>query len=338
MKKVLFTLCMATIFSLASAQQYEPDVLGRNFQSLTIEQPESYDGEVVTTLVRHRLTKGVKRAVLYVHGYNDYFFQSEMAEQFIDQGWQFYAVDLRRYGRSMREWQGSFDLREIDEYFADIDAAIGVMRSEGMEQIILMGHSTGGLTTSLYAHHNRHDLPIDALILNSPFFDMNLSGFNESIMIPIVSSMGGCGIFRDWRVSKGSDEVGGYGRSVSDKYDGEWPIDTQVKRVESLPITAGWLRAIHRAQRKLQKGLDVPCPVLVLYSDNSVWGDYSDDFMSGDSVLDVADIAKYAPKVGTKVDQIEVEGGMHDLVLSSSDVRAGVYKSIFEWVEQKVEQ
>ncbi len=332
MRKIIFTL-LAALSVVAVEAQYNPDVLGRSFEQLTIELPDAYDGPVVTTLVRHRLTKGVKRAVLYVHGYNDYFFQSEMAEQFIDQNWQFYAVDLRRYGRSMREWQGSFDLKAVDEYFEDIDAAIDVMQSEGMEEIVLMGHSTGGLTTSLYCHHNRHYLRVEALILNSPFFDMNLSGFEEAIAVPFASTF--ASIFPTWCVSKGSDAPGGYGRSVSDQYDGEWAIDTKVKRIESLPITAQWIRAIHRAQRKLQKGLDVPCPVLVLYSDKSVWGDYNEEeYKRGDSVLDVADIAQYAPCVGKNVDQIEVAGGMHDLVLSPAEVRYPLYTTIFDWLNK----
>ena len=32
-------------------------------------------------------------------GFNDYFFQAEMGRQFADSGYNFYAVDLRRYGR-----------------------------------------------------------------------------------------------------------------------------------------------------------------------------------------------------------------------------------------------
>lgn len=332
--KHLLILLAIMLSSFGAKAQFRTDVLGAPFQKLTIELPNSYDGEVVTSVVRHKPLEGVTRAILYVHGYNDYFFQIEMAEKFVEQGWQFYAVDLRRYGRSMREWHSPFYVLDIEEYFEDIDAAIEVMHGEGVDEIVLMGHSTGGLTTSLYAHHRAEEQSISGLILNSPFFDMNLGGgLFEGVGVPVVSFFGS--LFKDWRVQKGSSEAGGYGRSISDEYDGEWPFDTQFKRVESLPINAGWLRAIHRAQRELQKGLDVKCPVLVLYSDNSVFGEYSSDYMSGDSVLDVADIAKYAPCVGENVTQIEVVGGMHDLILSAPEVRYPLYDTIFDWLNNQ---
>ncbi len=336
MKKITLTLC-AAIISLAAAAQYTftPDVLGSPFEKVTIEQAEAYDGEVVTTVVRYAPIKGASpRAVLYVHGYNDYFFQTEMAEKFTDHDWQFYAVDLRRYGRSMREWHSPFAVRQMDEYFEDIDSAIDVMQAEGIEEIILMGHSTGGLSTSLYCDHNRDNLRVSALILNSPFFDMNLGGgFFENVGVPVVSGLGG--IFRNWRVQGGSDSPGGYAKSISNLYDGEWNFDPQFKRLESLPITAGWIRAIHKGQRTLQKGLAIPCPVLVMYSDKSVEGSYGPEYMTGDSVLDVADIAEFAAALGGNVTELEVENGMHDLVLSSPEVRYPLYDKIFEWIEQR---
>ncbi len=314
--------------------QYKPDVLGEEFEQLTIEQSVAFDGQCFTTVVRHKPVEGVRRAVLYVHGYNDYFFQAEMAEKFVEQGWQFYAVDLRRYGRSMREWQSPFAVQEIGEYFEDIDAAITVMESEGMEQIILMGHSTGGLTTPLYCHSKGDALRVDALILNSPFFDMNLGGwFVEDLCLPVISGLGK--LFPDWRVQKGSEEPGGYGRSISKEWDGEWPFDTQFKRIESLPITASWLRAIHRGQRTLQKGLDISCPVLVLRSDKSVNGEYSSAYMSADAVLDVLDMTKYAQGLGDDVTEVVVKDGMHDLVLSAPEVRYPLYGQIFEWIGLK---
>ncbi|MFI3264801.1 MAG: alpha/beta hydrolase [Rikenellaceae bacterium] len=330
MKKILILIFALCTFSLSA--QYRPDILGEGFEQITIEQDDSYDGEVVATLVRHTPLENVTRAVLYVHGYNDYFFQREMAKQFIEQEWQFYAVDLRRYGRSTSEWQTPFEVRKISEYFADIDAAIDIMVSEGVDEIILMGHSTGGLTTSLYCHENRENLRVNALILNSPFFDMNLGGgWLESIGVPCVSFLGA--LFRNFEVMGGSDNISGYAKSISDKYDGEWSMDSSLKRDVSLPITAGWIRAIHTAQKKLQSGLDIPCPVLVLYSDKSVQGEYSaQEYMSGDSVLDVDDIAAYAPMMGFNVTQKEIQGGMHDLVLSRSEVRYPLYKTIFNWI------
>ena len=87
-------------------------------------------------------------AILYVHGYNDYFFQRELGDSVNARGYNFYALDLRKYGRSLRPHQDAFFCKDLGEYFADIDTALATIRSEGNERIWLMGHSTGGLITS----------------------------------------------------------------------------------------------------------------------------------------------------------------------------------------------
>ena len=55
-------------------------------------------------------------------------------------------------------------------------------------KLILYGHSTGGLLTSLYSNNHRSDKLIKALILNSPFFDFNTPALLKT-MIPFISSV-----------------------------------------------------------------------------------------------------------------------------------------------------
>ena len=43
-----------------------------------------------------------KASVLYIHGFNDYFFQRELAQKMDSAGYSFYAIDLHKYGRSHR--------------------------------------------------------------------------------------------------------------------------------------------------------------------------------------------------------------------------------------------
>ena len=71
----------------------------------------------------------------------------------------------------------------------DIDSAIIDMKRHGIDSIVLMGHSTGGLTTSLYM--NEHpDTAIRALVLNSPFLDWNQSKVQEKVLIPAMQCIG----------------------------------------------------------------------------------------------------------------------------------------------------
>ena len=61
---------------MALSAQWQPDVLGDGYEMRYVEQPDDYSGKVRCTIVRKLSKCGLKRAVLYVHGFNDYFFQS----------------------------------------------------------------------------------------------------------------------------------------------------------------------------------------------------------------------------------------------------------------------
>ena len=126
-----------------------------------------------------------------------------------------------------------------------------------------------------------------------------------------------------------------YGESLLKSHHGEWEYDTTKKFMQSPPLTTGWIRAIHRGQRKIHKGLDIPCPILVLYSNRSVYGnEWNPEHQIGDGVLDVKDIAKYGKRLGSKVTEIEIQDGMHDLILSQKEARDATYQAIFNWLKQ----
>lgn len=153
--------------------QYVPDVLGDGYLRRTFQMPDDYEGKVVCTLVKKPQLDSVKQAVLYIHGYNDYFFQKQLGDSVNAHGYNFYAMDLRKYGRSILPNQNPFFCKSLKEYFADIDTALATIRSEGNERILLMAHSTGGLITPYYLNSKKGELPVEGLILNSPFLDWN---------------------------------------------------------------------------------------------------------------------------------------------------------------------
>ena len=69
--------------------------------------------------------------MLYVHGFVDYFFQTHLAEFFTARGYDFYALDLRKYGRSLLDHQTPNFCRDMSEYFPEIDAAVRIIRDGG---------------------------------------------------------------------------------------------------------------------------------------------------------------------------------------------------------------
>ncbi len=104
----------------------------------------------------------------------------------LTQGSTFYAVDLRRYGRSREPWQYPFNIRNQEEYFADIDSAILQIKNDGNTDITLGGHSTGGLTVALFGAVRGTEAGVDRIVTDSPFLEWNYSSFMRNIAIPTV--------------------------------------------------------------------------------------------------------------------------------------------------------
>jgi alpha-beta hydrolase superfamily lysophospholipase len=307
---------------------YQEDLLKKGFEQANIQMPDDYDGKVVTTLIR-KTEPGNTKAVLYIHGFSDYFFQTEMAEQYLAHGYDFYAVDLRKYGRSHLPHQRLFDVRDIHEYDADVDTALQIIKQNGYSKVLLSGHSTGGLVATCYAHQNKGKELFDVLFLNSPFFDMNQNGFTENVIVPFGSFMGS--ILPKAKASASLPPL--YNYSLHNTYYGEWEFDTTLKPIIIPPVNFGWARAIHKAHKEVQKGNVVYKPCLVMRSDKSVYGNkWSNDFFKGDAVLDVNDIDKYGQTLGKDATVITIENGMHDLVLSQQPVRNKFYEELFKWL------
>jgi alpha-beta hydrolase superfamily lysophospholipase len=314
-------------------KRMQPDILGQGFRSETLRMDSDAEGTVDATLVQTKASAASSRAVLYIHGYVDYFFQTEMAEQYTQQGFNFYALDLRKHGRSLRPHQTPNFCWQLTEYFEEIDAAIRIIRGrDGNTHLLLNGHSTGGLTSALYAHHRRKENVVDALFLNSPFLDFNEPRLVESLVIPMIA--GTIGRIRPKQKIPGRS-LALYAQSVHRDFKGEWDFRLDWKPIEGFPARAGWLRAIHDGQREVQNGLDIRCPVLVMYSRDSVNASrWSEEFRTSDSVLDVSDIELLADRLGNDVTRIPIEGGLHDLVLSGKPVRVKVYDELFDWLRK----
>lgn len=303
----------------------ERDFLGSGFQKTDISLMDDVDGAQNGTLVFRKSKVSKNKAILYVHGFIDYFFQTEMADKFNEMGFDFYAIDLRKHGRSLQEHHHPNFIANIYDYFEEIDKSIEIIKIERKDiEIVLMGHSTGGLTTSLYCHHRNN---VEGLILNSPFFDLNIPSTLKAI-VPIIAAIGKLIPF-----GKMNSLTEHYPKSLHKNYLGEWDFNEKWKPITNFPTYLGWTRAIYKAQKELQNGLKVKCPVLVLHSDKSYKGkDWNELIRTSDAVLDVEHIKKYATVIGSRVTKVEIKDGVHDLVLSKKEVRETVYSEIENWI------
>lgn len=330
-RKITWIACLCLLVIGVNAQ-YVTDILGDGYERRTFQMPDDYEGKVVCTLVKKPQLDSVRQAVLYIHGYNDYFFQKQLGDSVNAHGYNFYAMDLRKYGRSILPNQNPFFCKSLKEYFADIDTALATIRAEGNERILLMAHSTGGLITPYYLDSRKGASPVDGLILNSPFLDWNSSFFMENVVIPIISFIGR--IFPNLTVQGGGDPS--YAYSLLKQYKGEWEYDTRWKMINGHPKKAGWINAIQEAQKTVQKGLRLDCPILVMSSDKSFpeTKEWHEQYLTSDIVLDVHDIQKYGLRLGEKVTRDTIPNGIHDLILSLKDSRDSTYQTIFEWLKK----
>jgi len=286
------------------------DQLLPGFEAMTLEFPDDYDGRVAATLVRLPAGSAPRGAVLYVHGFVDYFFQRHMAERFAAEGYAFYALDLRKYGRSLLAHQHANFCKDIAEYDADIGAAIDAIGAP----VLLAGHSTGGLICTLYAARGAQRGEIRALWLNSPFFDWKVT--------PLQRAQLGMAALTGRAFPFLSDPRGlhpAYGRSLHREFGGEWDYDLRLKPLRGFPTRYGWIGAILAAQAKVHAGLEIACPVLTMHSDET------------DIVLDWRHMARWGRTLGPQASVLAFPGGLHDLVLSRREVRDAVFGALFSW-------
>jgi alpha-beta hydrolase superfamily lysophospholipase len=289
---------------------WQPDRLLKGFEALELPQPGDYDGAVSATLVRLPAGDAPRGAVLYVHGYNDYFFQRHMAERFAAEGYAFFALDLRKHGRSLRPHQHPNYCADMAEFYADIEAALAAIGAP----VLLAGHSAGGLLAALYAHEGARRGDIRALWLNSPFFDWGMPNAWWRLKLRLATALGR---FQPYEASRRPMHT-----SNTLAMHEKWDFDTTLKRPEGMPVYYGWIRAICLAQRRVQRGLALACPVLAMHSDDT------------DIVLDWREIARGSRSLGPRVTVLQFPGAFHDLVLSAPEIREAVFSALFSWAER----
>lgn len=310
--------------------KYVKDVLDNGFEQTTIQQPDDYEGKVTATLIRKRSAFESVKAVLYIHGFNDYFFQEIAAEEFLKNDYHFYALDLRKYGRSILKNHLQNNVRDLSEYYPDIDRALEIITAEGCSKIVLFGHSTGGLIITLYASEKKGEERFDALICNSPFYDFNVPWIQKVTFISLLSFLGK--LNPNINLPLGFSKF--YGKSLHKGDFGEWNYNLKWKPHVAPCINAGWINAIHQAHLKIAKGVVLGKPLLILHSHLSVYPKHwSEKMFEGDAILNVNDIIKKAKLIDSPHKKVlGFANAMHDLVLSRRPVRERVFKGVFDWL------
>ncbi|MCC9308160.1 alpha/beta hydrolase [Kitasatospora sp. RB6PN24] len=316
--------------------EFGTDILGEPYEAAELTLRPDTEGPVGATLVRRLAPQPAdpaapRRAVLYVHGYVDYFFQTHLADHFVALGYSFYALDLRKYGRSLRPHQSPNYVRDLTEYDEEIDAAVQVIREQdGHTELLVNGHSTGGLVTALWASRRAGRGLLDGLFLNSPFLSMPAAAAVRALGAPAVGALGRLAANRTLPSALNPHYV----HSLHRDHRGEWDFDLTLKPAEGFPLYAGWLAAVQRGHREVRRGLHIDVPVLLMASTESISTSRWDPALHHrDAVLRADDIAALGPRLGRHVTVIRIAGGMHDLVLSGPTARTQVFAELDRWLK-----
>jgi alpha-beta hydrolase superfamily lysophospholipase len=324
---------------------WDHDTLLPEFWAHTIDLGHDYDGPIHATLVRRPLHRQRDCAVLYIHGYVDYFFQAHLADYYekapapvtTRTGCDFFALDLRKYGRSLPAgYEYPNFAKSLDEYFQEITEALTLLESEGYPFVLLNGHSTGALTAVRYLQDGPRRQAINAVFLNSPFLDFNdrdLRWFGVHVAKVV-------GRISPHTQSKSTVPLW-YARALLRQSDacadchGRWEFNTTLKPIKGFPVFFGWVRAIANAQDRARKG-GIAQPILILHSARSNDGTdavWHEEFRRSDLVLDVEDMKREGPKLGPDVTIQPIEGGVHDLSLSDPDAQTRVFGALSTWLQ-----
>lgn len=305
---------------------------GYQYLILELDSPVLAAGEpedtVVTAGLVRRNPPRHRRALLYLHGWSDYFFQTWMADWFDSQGFDFHALELRRYGRGLREGQLGGYTTDLEEYFEEIDLAVDLLRADH-DSVTMAAHSTGGLVASLWA--DARPGVLNGLILNSPWVDFQGSPLLRAATTMVAKNLGR-DVVRAARPIPLPDS-NTYVRSIHSSFDGEWDFDLALKRHPSFGVRPGWLSAIAAGHERIRAGLHIDTPVLSMMSARSDFKRrWHEGHMRADTVLDVERLARRCVQLGPNVTIVRIEDGLHDLMLSRADVREVVFEAMERWM------
>jgi alpha-beta hydrolase superfamily lysophospholipase len=314
---------------------WQPDILA-GYRQHVFEFGRDPDGEgdAAAVLVRRESAadESARGAVLYVHGFADYFFQTELADFFAERGLAFYALDLRKSGRARRPGQTAHYVSDFALYDEELELALAaVAEAHPGVPVVVVAHSTGGLIVPLWLARRRAAqgglAPVSGLVLNSPWFDLQGSPLLRGPVTQALRVLAKTGTHVRLKLSSSP-----YGGTLHTSGTGEWDFDLELKPLAGFPVTLGWLNAVRRAHAGLHQGLELGVPSLILRSDRTHFSSrYSEISERADLILDVAQIARWAGCLGGETTIVPIEGARHDVFLSLPEVRKRAYEVLDDW-------
>lgn len=294
----------------------------------------------------HVLTKinGNDKVLIWIDGLNASFLHYHVTSKLPNL--DIITVDLRRCGRSKNDDTLPHYCSNFKEYFEELDMIIEEFNCAQYKEIILYGHSTGGLIVTLYANYRQKMINNKLqfrVILNSPFFEIHNPGqpyllFILKYIIYYISKYIIYYLDRYFKLNLYLIKLvrGGTINSYVLAKNRNYYVNGLLSFARDIPLTLGFLTNVIRYQSLLRRNkIQIKYPLLVLHSDKTGENDMLTkcDCIS-DTVLNIEHIKKYSAIISCSDDIriIEVKNGCHDVFLSTKEVTDKVIKVINNFV------
>lgn len=304
-------------------------MLGPGYTATRIPLGSDAEGPLLATVV-HRDPVGPTPAgsLLVLHGWSDYVFHRPLLEAMAARGFDVWALDLRKYGRSLLPGQTPTAIGDLDEYDRELSCVLEHI-GQGRPPVVL-AHSAGGLIAALWAV--RRPWTVRGLILNSPWLEMHLGPVARRMIAPVAAALA-------WArpsagLPRGDDH---YARIIHREHGGLHDFDLALKPAGGHRMPVETFDAVLEGQRRLREAGPLPLPVLVLHSSRSRWRPRFDERMRrADVVLDVHSLAVAAARLGPRVRTVALDGAVHDVFLSGRAVRAEALAAVDRWLDEEL--
>lgn len=314
-----------------------PDrVLGDGYTAQQLDLGADSEGPVIATLIHREraaadtaerdIDSASRPPILVMHGWSDYVFDRGLLEHLGTRGHDVWALDLRKYGRSLLPGQTPTSIDHLSRYDREIGQALRII-GPGTPPVLL-AHSTGGLIAALWAQ--RRPGTVRALALNSPWLEMHLGPGVRTLADGPVRLLADRLQHRPI-LPPGSTH---FARTTHRKYGGQYEYDLDWKPERGHRFPADTFAAVIDGQKRLRAAGPLPIPVLVLHSARTrIGAKFTEEMRRADSVLDVRSLVHAARGLGPDVRIEAVDGARHDVFLSDADARARSLHFLEDWLE-----
>jgi len=270
------------------------------------------------------LFKGNKKLFFWVHGFNDYYYHYHIGNKLLDESYDIYSIRLRRYDGS----EYLFYTNDLKEYIEDIDKHLECIINN-YKEIVLYGHSLGGLISTLYLKYGKYNNKISFLVLNSPFFEFRVNFFEKILikyLVFIFDFLIYLGFLDKFVIAyhKGENVYNNY---IFKKYF----FDKKLK-VSEKPVYLDWVITVSYYQKLISKYI-FTTPTLVLCPSNSCNEEDLIDNNYGDSVLNVSDMVSISNKIFKNLELKMVNDSIHDIFVSNKEVVDYSFYYMIKWLK-----